>query len=38
MEVAATFEDRVRAWEDEFLIAGATRSYPALRAVEEALA
>ena len=30
-----TFEDRVRAWEDEFLSAHATRSYPARRAVEE---
>src|SRR6201991_2273968 len=29
------FEDRVRAWEDEFLSADATRSYPAERAVPE---
>ena len=31
----ATFEDRVRAWEEEFLSEHATRSYPARRAVEE---
>jgi dGTPase len=31
----ATFEDRVRAWEDEFLSASATRSYPARRRVDE---
>jgi dGTPase len=32
---AATLEQRVRAWEDEFLADLATRSYPARRAVEE---
>jgi dGTPase len=32
----ATLEDRVRAWEDQFLVPEATRSYPARRAVEEA--
>jgi dGTPase len=31
-----TFEARVSAWEEEFLSAEATRSYPARRAVEEA--
>jgi dGTPase len=31
----ATFEDRIRAWEDEFLSDFATRSYPAHRAVQE---
>jgi dGTPase len=31
----ATFEDRVRAWEDEFLSEHATRSYPARRRTEE---
>jgi dGTPase len=31
-----TLEDRVRAWEEEFLIPEATRSYPARRLVEEA--
>jgi dGTPase len=31
----ATFEDRIRAWEDEFLSAHATRSYPARRATPE---
>lgn len=36
MEATATFEDRVRTWEAEFLAPEATRSYPALRAVEEA--
>jgi dGTPase len=35
MEKTATFEDRVRAWEAEFLDGQATRSYPARRAVEE---
>ena len=30
-----TFEDRVCAWEEEFLIPEATRSYPARRVVEE---
>jgi dGTPase len=32
---AATFADRVQAWEDDFLAANATRSYPARRRVEE---
>jgi dGTPase len=36
MEVVATFENRVRAWEAEFLNEQATRSYPARRRVEEA--
>src|SRR4051812_21908794 len=36
MELTATFEDRVLAWEAEFLIPEATRSYPAQRVVEEA--
>jgi len=36
MEATATFEDRVRAWEEQFLAEGATRSYPARRAVGEA--
>jgi dGTPase len=31
----ATFEDRIQAWEAEFLSAHATRSYPARRRVEE---
>jgi dGTPase len=31
----ATFEDRISAWEEQFLIPEATRSYPARRAVEE---
>jgi dGTPase len=31
----ATFEDRVQAWEDEFLSEHATRSYPARRREEE---
>jgi dGTPase len=31
----AEFQDRVSAWEEEFLAADATRSYPAERAVEE---
>jgi dGTPase len=31
----ATFEDRIRAWEEEFLSDRATRSYPARRAVPE---
>jgi dGTPase len=35
MEATATLEDRVRAWEEEFLSDDATRSYPAHRAVEE---
>jgi len=33
--VTATFEDRVSAWEEEFLAPQATRSYPARRRVEE---
>jgi dGTPase len=33
--VTATFEDRIRAQEDEFLSQHATRSYPARRAVPE---
>jgi dGTPase len=36
MDATVTFEDRVRAWEEEFLDERATRSYPARRAVEEA--
>jgi dGTPase len=36
MEIAVSFEERVAAWEEEFLVEGATRSYPARRAVEEA--
>jgi dGTPase len=35
MEATATLEDRVRAWEEEFLIEEATRSYPGRRAAEE---
>jgi dGTPase len=35
VEATATFEDRVRAWEEEFLSGLATRSYPARRRVEE---
>ncbi len=35
MEVTATFEDRVCAWEEEFLVPEATRSYPARRRDEE---
>jgi dGTPase len=35
MEATATLEDRVRAWEEEFLAPEAARSYPAQRAVEE---
>jgi dGTPase len=31
-----TLEDRVCAWEEEFLVSEGTRSYPARRAVEEA--
>jgi dGTPase len=34
--VTAEFQERVSAWEEEFLVEGATRSYPARRAVEEA--
>jgi dGTPase len=33
--VAVAFEDRVSAWEEEFLSPQATRSYPARRRVEE---
>jgi dGTPase len=36
MSKAMTFEDRVRAWEESFLVSEATRSYPARRRVEEA--
>jgi dGTPase len=36
MDATATFEDRVHAWEEEFLAPSAARSYPAQRAVEEA--
>jgi dGTPase len=36
MDATVTFEDRVRAWEEEYLVAEATRSYPAQRRVEEA--
>jgi dGTPase len=32
----ATFEDRITAWEEEFLSPQATRSYPAHRQLEEA--
>jgi dGTPase len=35
MDATVTFEDRVRAWEEEFLDERATRSYPARRQVEE---
>src|SRR3954453_14144469 len=35
MDATITFEDRVRAWEEDFLDGRATRSYPARRAVEE---
>jgi dGTPase len=35
MPATLAFEDRVRAWEDEFLSEHATRSYPAERAVAE---
>ncbi len=35
MPLTTTFEDRVRAWEDEFLSDHATRSYPARRRREE---
>jgi dGTPase len=33
---AATFEDRIVSWEEEFLAPQATRSYPARRALPEA--
>ncbi len=36
MDATVTFEDRVLAWEREFLSPEATRSYPARRRVEEA--
>jgi len=36
VSLTATFEDRVAAWEEEFLAPQATRSYPAKRQVEEA--
>ncbi|HSK49782.1 MAG TPA: deoxyguanosinetriphosphate triphosphohydrolase [Solirubrobacterales bacterium] len=36
MPATATFEDRIRAWEDQFLAEGAARSYPARRATPEA--
>ncbi|HEU4393264.1 MAG TPA: deoxyguanosinetriphosphate triphosphohydrolase [Solirubrobacterales bacterium] len=35
MPVTAGFQDRVSAWEEEFLSGHATRSYPARRAVAE---
>ncbi|HEX5375122.1 MAG TPA: deoxyguanosinetriphosphate triphosphohydrolase [Solirubrobacterales bacterium] len=35
MDATMTFEDRVCAWEEQFLVPDATRSYPARRAVEE---
>jgi dGTPase len=35
MPATIAFEDRVRAWEDEFLSEHATRSYPAERSVAE---
>jgi dGTPase len=35
MNVTATFQDRVCAWEDEFLTEEATRSYPARRQSDE---
>ena len=35
MATTASFEDRVQAWEAEFLVDGAARSYPAQRRVEE---
>ncbi|HKZ15499.1 MAG TPA: deoxyguanosinetriphosphate triphosphohydrolase [Solirubrobacterales bacterium] len=35
MPTTVAFEDRIRAWEDEFLSAHATRSYPAERAIAE---
>ncbi len=36
MDATVAFEERVCAWEEEFLAPEATRSYPAHRAVEEA--
>ncbi|HXR30910.1 MAG TPA: deoxyguanosinetriphosphate triphosphohydrolase [Solirubrobacterales bacterium] len=35
MDATATFEARVCAWEEEFLVPEATRSYPARRQTEE---
>ncbi|MBS1883373.1 MAG: deoxyguanosinetriphosphate triphosphohydrolase [Actinobacteria bacterium] len=35
MPATVAFEDRIRAWEDEFLAPQATRSYPAERVVAE---
>ena len=35
MPATATFEDRITAWEEEFLASQATRSYPAQRQREE---
>jgi len=35
MDATVTFEDRVCAWEEEFLAPQASRSYPARRQVEE---
>jgi dGTPase len=35
MPATATFEDRIRAWEDEFFSEHATRSYPARRRTDE---
>ncbi len=35
MPATAVFEDRIRAWEDQFLSEHATRSYPARRRAEE---
>ena len=35
MSATVAFEDRIRAWEEEFLAAEATRSYPAERQVDE---
>jgi dGTPase len=35
MDTTVTFEDRVRAWEEQFLDERATRSYPAHRKTEE---
>ena len=36
VSLTASFEDRVTAWEEEFLAPQATRSYPAQRKIEEA--
>ncbi len=36
MPATAAFEDRIAAWEEEFLAPQATRSYPARRQLEEA--